>query len=87
LFLKLALQRFPGQVLIGGNSKIPSVVCYDANGEAIAVGSETDYDDNPELTEVAGLSRVEWYGSNKFCCSTEHSSDFKGLDIISVHPA
>ena len=81
----LALQRFPGQARVGGDSKIPSVVCYDADGGVIAIGSETDCDINPELTEISGLSRVERYGIITLCC-TELSSDFKGLDIIPVHP-
>jgi hypothetical protein len=50
--------RFPGQV--DGNSKIPSVVCYDKYGNVVAVGSETDVDTNPELLEVEGLVRAEW---------------------------
>lgn len=54
------LFRFPGQQKVGGDSKIPSVVCYDENGLVVAVGSETDEDTNPELLEVDGLVRAEW---------------------------
>ncbi|KAF8708911.1 hypothetical protein AX14_013526 [Amanita brunnescens Koide BX004] len=52
--------QFPGQQSVGPNSKIPSVICYDASGLVAAVGSETNPDTNPELLEVDGLSRVEW---------------------------
>lgn len=52
--------RFPSQQKVGGDSKIPSVVCYDENGHVVAVGSETDEDTNPELLEVEGLVRAEW---------------------------
>jgi hypothetical protein len=51
--------RFPGQV--GGDSKIPSVVCYDGDGNVAGVGSEADPEINPELEEVEGLVRAEWY--------------------------
>ena len=55
------LSRFPGQQKVGGDSKIPSVVCYDGDGNVVAVGSETDEDTNPELLEVEGYVRAEWY--------------------------
>lgn len=55
--------RFPGQQTVGGDSKIPSVVCYDADGNVVAVGSETDPDTNSELLGVEGLVRAEWYAS------------------------
>ncbi|KAK2464373.1 hypothetical protein APHAL10511_003519 [Amanita phalloides] len=53
--------QFPGQQKVGSDSKIPSVVCYDQGGNVVAVGPETDIDTNPELTEVEGLVRAEWY--------------------------
>ncbi|KAF8692446.1 hypothetical protein AX14_002500, partial [Amanita brunnescens Koide BX004] len=51
--------QFPSQQKVGGDSKIPSVVCYDGHGNVVAVGSETDVDTNPELLEVEGLVRAE----------------------------
>lgn len=57
----MLLSRFPSQQKVGGDSKIPSVVCYDEDGNVVAVGSETDEDTNPELVEVDGLVRAEWY--------------------------
>ncbi|KAK2462937.1 hypothetical protein APHAL10511_005135 [Amanita phalloides] len=56
-----AVTQFPGQQKTGGDSKIPSVVCYDQGGNVVAVGSQADIDMNPELLEVQGLVRVEWY--------------------------
>ncbi|KAK2462941.1 hypothetical protein APHAL10511_005139 [Amanita phalloides] len=53
--------QFPGQQKVGGDSKIPSVVCYDETGNVVAVGSETDVEANPELLEVEGLVKAEWY--------------------------
>lgn len=54
------LIRFPGQHKVGGDCKIPSVVCYDGTGSVVAIGSETDPDTNPELAEVEGLVTAEW---------------------------
>ncbi|KAF8632438.1 hypothetical protein AX15_001881 [Amanita polypyramis BW_CC] len=56
----LGVTQFRGQQRVGGDSKIPSIVCYDADGRAAAIGSETDLDANPELAEIDGLSRAEW---------------------------
>ncbi|KAF8333702.1 hypothetical protein F5887DRAFT_1259680 [Amanita rubescens] len=56
-----SVTQFPGQFRVGGDSKIPSVVCYDTYGNVVAVGSETDVDTNPELLEVEGLVRAEWF--------------------------
>ncbi|KAF8333705.1 hypothetical protein F5887DRAFT_1286174 [Amanita rubescens] len=52
--------RFPGQTGVG-DSKIPSAVCYDRYGNVVAVGSETDVETNPELREIQGLVRAEWF--------------------------
>lgn len=57
----MVFYRFPGQQKVGGDSKIPSVVCYDEDGEVVAVGSETDPEVNPDLSEVENLVRAEWY--------------------------
>ena len=52
--------RYLGQTSSSGG-KIPSVVCYDSDGNVVAVGPETDVETNPELLEVEGLVRVEWW--------------------------
>lgn len=51
--------RFSGQHSVGGDSKIPSIVCYNAEGVVAGVGSEADPEMNPEL-EMDGLSIAEW---------------------------
>ena len=63
--------RFPSQQKVGGDSKIPSVVCYDGDGNVAGVGSEA----NPELWEVEGLVRAEWYVLNYLhrCTFERHS--------------
>ncbi|KAF8632112.1 hypothetical protein AX15_002043 [Amanita polypyramis BW_CC] len=53
--------QFPGQQKVGGDSKIPSVVCYDGSGDVVAVGPETNPDTNSELMVVEGLVRAEWF--------------------------
>ncbi|KAF8333728.1 hypothetical protein F5887DRAFT_1286197 [Amanita rubescens] len=53
--------EFPRQQKVAGDSKIPSVVCYDEDGTVVAVGSETDPDTNPELFETPGIVRSEWF--------------------------
>ena len=52
------LSRFSGQA-VGGDSKIPSVVCYDEHGNVVAVGSETNVETNPDLLKIQGLVRAE----------------------------
>ena len=53
--------RFIGQREPTGNSKVPSVICYDRDGNVVAVGAETDPETNSKLTEMEGdIVRVEW---------------------------
>lgn len=69
---------------MGPNSKIPSVICYDASGLVAAVGSETNPDTNPELLEVDGLSRVEWYSiHHTFCFFQALTRSTKGQIVSS----
>lgn len=42
----------PGQQRVGGSSEVPNVVCYDADGNIVVIGSETDVDTDPELSEI-----------------------------------
>ena len=46
--------------MVGGDSKIPSLVCYDAEGVVVGVGSEADPETHPELEDIVGLSIAEW---------------------------
>ncbi|PFH46144.1 hypothetical protein AMATHDRAFT_8154 [Amanita thiersii Skay4041] len=52
--------QYPGQAN-GGDSKIPSIVCYDSSGKVFAVGAETDPDINPDLLYEDGIERAEWF--------------------------
>ena len=52
--------RFAGQSEGQGNSKVPSVVCYDQYGTFIAAGSEADPETNPLLFYMNGVRRAEW---------------------------
>ena len=79
------LFRYPGQQKVGGDSKIPSVVCYDGRGNVVAVGSETDIDTNPELFETEGLVRAEWYAPSLFP-QTLFYDDNIGSSYISDQP-
>ncbi|KIL61939.1 hypothetical protein M378DRAFT_34206, partial [Amanita muscaria Koide BX008] len=53
--------RFSGQREEKGISKVPSVVCYDQDGNVIAVGPETNPEANPKLYEIEGVKRAEWF--------------------------
>ncbi|KAF8625644.1 hypothetical protein AX15_005275 [Amanita polypyramis BW_CC] len=75
--------QFPGQQKIGGDSKIPSVVCYDESGSVVAVGSETDPDTNPELAEIEGLVRAEWF---KLHLRPSHLAAEQGFDVRDIPP-
>ncbi|KAF8333722.1 hypothetical protein F5887DRAFT_1080066 [Amanita rubescens] len=56
-----SVTRFPGQQKVAGDSKIPSIVCYDGDGNVAGVGSEADPEVNPELWEVEELAIAEWF--------------------------
>ncbi|KAF8626057.1 hypothetical protein AX15_005102 [Amanita polypyramis BW_CC] len=70
--------QFPGQQRTGGDSKIPSIVCYDGGGNVVAVGSETDPNTNLELLEVEGLTKAEWF---KLHLRPPHLAREQGFDI------
>ncbi|KAK2462920.1 hypothetical protein APHAL10511_005118 [Amanita phalloides] len=55
----LGVQRFPAQ--IHGNSKIPSVLWYDANGKARAIGAEAVQDGMEEIAEESGWTKAAWF--------------------------
>ena len=52
--------RFPAQENAGGDSKIPSILLYDADGELRAVGAEALQDDLQQLAEEEGWTKAEW---------------------------
>ncbi|KAI5829873.1 hypothetical protein K523DRAFT_273534 [Schizophyllum commune Tattone D] len=55
------VNRFPAQENAGGDSKIPSILLYDADGELRAVGAEALQDDLQQLAEEEGWTKAEWF--------------------------
>jgi len=56
-----AVTKFIGQREPRGDSKVPSIVCYDESGNVVAAGAETDPDLNPALFEMEGVVKAEWF--------------------------
>ncbi|KDQ52423.1 hypothetical protein JAAARDRAFT_483334 [Jaapia argillacea MUCL 33604] len=52
---------YPGQTSCGGDSKVPSIVEYDAIGAVRAVGAEASYASDIGEAEEKGWTRVEWF--------------------------
>ncbi|KAF8632111.1 hypothetical protein AX15_002042 [Amanita polypyramis BW_CC] len=74
--------RFPGQKS-GSDSATPSVVCYNESGGVVAVGSEADLDTNPDLGNIAGLVRVEWF---KLHLRSSHPVAEQGFNMKPIPP-
>lgn len=55
------MHRFPAQQKVGGDSKIPSIIYYDREGNVRAVGAEATQEAFLEQAEEEELIRVEWY--------------------------
>ncbi|KAL1662646.1 hypothetical protein GGF50DRAFT_128582 [Schizophyllum commune] len=55
------VNRFPAQENAGGDSKIPSILLYDADDELRAVGAEALQDDLQQLAEEEGWTKAEWF--------------------------
>ncbi|KAG1788549.1 uncharacterized protein HD556DRAFT_1529904 [Suillus plorans] len=53
--------RYPAQEHSGGDSKIPSILYYDSNGTARAIGAEARQDHIIESAEEDGWIKVEWW--------------------------
>jgi hypothetical protein len=52
--------RFPCQEQVGGNSKIPTIIYYDAAGNVRAVGAEAVKEGLEEIVEAEGWTKAEW---------------------------
>jgi molecular chaperone DnaK (HSP70) len=52
--------RFPAQENVGGDSKIPSILYYDQDGELRAVGAEALQEHIIEEAEDHGWIKLEW---------------------------
>jgi hypothetical protein len=55
------ISRFPGQASIGGDSKIPSILYYNKEGNVCAVGAEALQESLLEIAEDEEWIKVEWY--------------------------
>ncbi|KAL0574098.1 hypothetical protein V5O48_007857 [Marasmius crinis-equi] len=53
--------KFPAQGKAGGDSKIPSVIYYDRNGQVQAIGAEAIQDSFIEKAEEEEYTAVEWF--------------------------
>ncbi|KAJ8585555.1 hypothetical protein M405DRAFT_745130 [Rhizopogon salebrosus TDB-379] len=55
------VSRYPGQEQVGGDSKIPSIIYYDLQGEVRAVGAEALQGHIIEQAEDKGWVKLEWW--------------------------
>ncbi|KAF9029411.1 hypothetical protein BDZ89DRAFT_1091791 [Hymenopellis radicata] len=53
--------RYPAQQKVGGDSKIPTIIYYDARGNVKAVGAEALDEAFLEKAEDEGYTKVEWF--------------------------
>jgi molecular chaperone DnaK (HSP70) len=53
--------RFPAQDHVGGDSKIPSILYYDQDGDLRAVGAEALQESVIEQAEDEGWAKLEWF--------------------------
>ncbi|KAG1830176.1 hypothetical protein EV424DRAFT_1315773 [Suillus variegatus] len=53
--------RFPSQENVGGDCKIPSIICYDPDGTVCAVGAEATQEYIEEKIEDDGWVKLEWW--------------------------
>ncbi|KAG7091390.1 hypothetical protein E1B28_010428 [Marasmius oreades] len=53
--------KFPGQGSVGGDSKIPSIIYYDWEGNVQAVGTEATEASFLELADEQEYQKVEWF--------------------------
>jgi hypothetical protein len=52
--------RFPAQERVGGESKIPTIIYYDQDGEVRAVGAEAAGEAIEQTAEDEGWTKAEW---------------------------
>ena len=62
--------RFPGQEHVAGNSKIPSIMYYDQNGELKAAGAEAENASTVAIAEDEGWVKAELYVRTMCYCSS-----------------
>lgn len=65
----VALQSYPGQEHVAGNSKIPSIIYYDKAGVFKAAGAEV------ESSRVIAQAENEHWQKVELCVSVVHSEN------------
>lgn len=55
------VNRFPAQEHVGGDCKIPSIICYDPDGTVRAVGAEATQEYIEEEIDDNGWVKLEWW--------------------------
>ncbi|TFK71047.1 hypothetical protein BDN72DRAFT_877355 [Pluteus cervinus] len=55
------ITRFPSQELTSSDSKIPSIIWYDQDGQVRAVGAEATSEETSESAEMGQWVKVEWF--------------------------
>jgi molecular chaperone DnaK (HSP70) len=58
--LLISSHRYPGQDQVSGDSKIPSIIYYDLQGEIRAVGAEALQEHIIEQAKDMGWVKLEW---------------------------
>jgi hypothetical protein len=69
--------RYPAQQKVGGDSKIPSIIFYDKEGQFRAAGAEALQESLLEQAEDQEWTKVEWYPimiPNSLLSDTNHNA-------------
>ncbi|KAF9055141.1 hypothetical protein BDZ89DRAFT_7565 [Hymenopellis radicata] len=59
--LSYSFLRYPAQQKVGGNSKIPTIIDYDARGNVEVIGGEAVNEAFLEKAKDEGYTKVEWF--------------------------
>ena len=70
----LTISRFPGQEHVAGNSKIPSIMYYDRDGNMKAAGAEAD-----GASVLAQAEDEQWVKTELYVCSISRHGLFGAL--------
>lgn len=57
----VVVDRYPGQEYMPASSKVPTIICYDKQGNPRAAGAEVFLPENVDLAETEEWLRVEWF--------------------------
>ena len=75
--------RYPAQDHVGGDSKIPSILYYNREGELCAVGAEALQDSVIERAEEEEWVKLEWFSSCPFSTFTRTEPDVLQVEASS----